>query len=66
LIMVYDLFNVLLNLVWRYFGDFYICVNQVNWSIVLFLVVSISGLVSGTTGIVEWVWSHSFPFYYME
>jgi hypothetical protein len=48
LIMVYDLFNVLLNLVWKYFTKkFYVYVHQRNWPIIFFFVVFVSLLSFG-------------------
>jgi hypothetical protein len=43
LIIVYDLFNVLLNSVHEYFIETScVCVHERNWSIILFFVVALS------------------------
>ena len=41
--MMDDLFDVLLNLVWKYFiGNSYLCVQQGDWPKILFVVGSLS------------------------
>jgi hypothetical protein len=56
LIMVYDLFNVFLNLVCKYFiENFCIYVHQGNWCN-FFCHVLILFWYQGTTGFIEWVW----------
>jgi hypothetical protein len=59
LIMVFDLFNVLLNLVWKYFiGNLCIYVHQGSCSIIsfIFCCVLIGFWNWGNTGYIEWVW----------
>jgi hypothetical protein len=59
LIMVYDLFDVLLDLVPKYFiEDFCIYVHQNDWSVILFFFYILLQF--------EWVWYCSFLFYFME
>ena len=44
LVMVYDLFNVLLDVVYQYFvEDFSICIHQRYWPVVFLFVVFLSG-----------------------
>ena len=67
LVMVYNLFNVFLNLAWLYFAEnFYMYTHQGYWSTVFFSWSVLFWLrYQGNIGPIEWDWECSFLFKFL-